>query len=110
MYVIVTVTKLVGGTIKVTVNRPHRRIPSTQECVRFCCTWVFHKRRWKFAVMWANHHWKNVYPAHSPDIVALRWGGTGHILGLPPQGFACGPSANCDFSAMVAMRKIRIGC
>src|SRR5215831_8231024 len=75
MYVIVTVTKLVGGTIKVTVNRPHRRIPSTQECVRFCCTWVFHKRRWKFAVMWANHHWKNVYPAHSPDIVALRWGG-----------------------------------
>jgi hypothetical protein len=25
----------------------------------------------KFAVMWANHHWKNVYPASSPDNAAV---------------------------------------
>ena len=24
----------------------------------------------KFALMWANHHWKNVYPATSPDAAA----------------------------------------
>ena len=24
----------------------------------------------KFAIMWANHDWKNVYPAHSPDAAA----------------------------------------
>lgn len=29
------------------------------------------RSRLKFAVMWANHHWKNVYPAHSPDDAAV---------------------------------------
>jgi len=28
------------------------------------------RSRLKFAVMWANHHWKNVYPARSPDQAA----------------------------------------
>ena len=28
------------------------------------------RERLKFAVMWANHDWKNVYPARSPDLAA----------------------------------------
>ena len=28
------------------------------------------RSRLKFAVMWANHHWKNVYPARSPELAA----------------------------------------
>jgi hypothetical protein len=28
------------------------------------------RSRLKFAVMWANHHWKNVYPARSPNQAA----------------------------------------
>ncbi len=29
------------------------------------------KSRLRFAIMWANHDWKNVYPARSPDDAAL---------------------------------------
>ena len=29
------------------------------------------RARLKFAVMWANHDWKNVYPARSPDTAAV---------------------------------------
>jgi len=29
------------------------------------------RSRLKFAVMWANHHWKNVYPASSPDAASV---------------------------------------
>ena len=29
------------------------------------------RQRLKFAVMWANHDWKNVYPARSPDEAAI---------------------------------------
>jgi len=29
------------------------------------------RSRLKFAVMWANHHWKNVYPAHSNEDAAV---------------------------------------
>jgi hypothetical protein len=29
------------------------------------------RSRLKFAVMWANHHWKNVYPARSPNQAAV---------------------------------------
>jgi Glycosyltransferase WbsX len=29
------------------------------------------RQRLKFAVMWANHDWKNVYPAQSPDKAAI---------------------------------------
>ncbi len=29
------------------------------------------RHRLKFAVMWANHDWKNVYPARSPDQAAI---------------------------------------
>lgn len=28
------------------------------------------RSRLKFAVMWANHHWKNVYPGRSPELAA----------------------------------------
>lgn len=29
------------------------------------------RSRLKFALMWANHHWKNLYPAKSPDEAAV---------------------------------------
>jgi hypothetical protein len=29
------------------------------------------KDKLKFAIMWANHHWKNVYPAAGPDEAAI---------------------------------------
>ena len=29
------------------------------------------RERLKFAIMWANHDWKNVYPARSPDAAAI---------------------------------------
>ena len=29
------------------------------------------RANFKFALMWANHHWKNVYPAASPDQAAV---------------------------------------